>query len=438
MYMCISVSGRNRQPTTYVFDKPEIRLGRSSKNDVRFDPESDGAVSRHHAVIRRDPADGAYYLRDLDSTQGTYVNDVAITGEVTLHSRDSVVLGINGPRLRISYEANDASTIESSVLVHQRSALQFPLALYRDFPKRFGLFVKVGEGGYGQVWKAEPREGGGWFAVKFLRPELVSGESATAFLRTSKAVARFEREGEVMKRLWESGAHGIVRVHEAGGDQNEGFLYMIMDYVEGEPLDRLVSRRRQVPEAELLPVLRGVADSLRRAHSIVWWDAERGREMRGIVHRDVKPGNIIVRASDQQPILLDFGIAGIQEGGDRLTLPQSRVSSYKFTAPEVLLSNVISPATDLWGLAVTAYVLLSGGFFPYSGMGMGPTLRNIREGNLTPITEYRTDLSPGLVSFLHRALDSDPARRLPSASDWIDSLDALCRAHVTGSGNPSG
>ncbi|MDK2971199.1 MAG: eukaryotic-like serine/threonine-protein kinase [Candidatus Sumerlaeota bacterium] len=428
MYICISVTGRNRQPTTFVFDKGEISLGRSSKNDLRFDPELDGAVSRHHALIRRDEEDGCYYLKDLGSTQGTFVNDVMIDGEVPLRTRDSVVLGINGPRLRVTYESTHESTIESSVLLHQRSALQFPLALYRDFPKRYHLFVKVGEGGYGQVWKAQPRGSDQWFAIKFLRPELLMGDSSTAFIRSSKAVQRFQREAELMERLWDKGADGIARIYEAGGDQREGFLYMIMDFIDGEPLDRFVTRRKQMEEQQVLAILRSVAESLDRAHSIEWWDAEKGRDMKGIVHRDIKPSNIILRSSDNRAILCDFGIAAIQEGGDRLTLPQARVSSYKFTAPEVLLSNVISPATDLWGLAVTGYVLISGGFFPYSGMGLGPTLRNIREGNITPIIEYRPEISAPVAEFLHRALDPEPSRRLATAREWIERIDSISSA----------
>ena len=104
-----------------------------------------------------------------------------------------------------------------------------------------------------------------------------------------------------------------------------------------------------------------------------------------------------------------------------------RVFSYKFTAPEVLAKNIISPATDLWGLAVTSYVLLSGGKYPYAGIGMAETLRAVRENKLENLSIHRSDIDPELASFLHRALDSEPSVRPASAREWTEFMDRILK-----------
>jgi len=222
MYISIAVIGRNRIPMTYVFDQSEITLGRSSRNDIVFDPLLDGAVSRTHAVIRRDD-NGRFILEDMESTQGTYVNNHKIEEAVTLSSRDSIVLGIEGPRIHVSFESEKDNTTESRELVRSPLAAHFPLALYRDFPRRFSAFSKIGEGGYGQVWRGKLRDEEGWLAVKFLRPELlIAGSASSSVVRIGKLADRFQREAELTRLLSQSGATGVIGVHEVGGDPANG------------------------------------------------------------------------------------------------------------------------------------------------------------------------------------------------------------------------
>ncbi len=432
MHIGIAVSGKNRAPTTYVFDQPEISLGRSSRNDIVFDPVIDGAVSRCHAVVKC-LGEGRFVLEDLGSTQGTFVNNHRIKGSVSLSSRDSIVLGVDGPRVSVSFERDNESTTESDELLRAPSAAHFPLALYGDFPSRYSVFQKIGEGGYGQVWRARRRDTETWDAIKFLRPELlIGGSSSSSMVRIDTLGERFRREAEVTRMLSREGIRGIVRVDEVGGDSREGFLYMVMEYIEGESLDEIVMRRRELHEEAICRYLGQVAGALHAAHDFEWQDESANTRMRGIVHRDVKPSNILVRKSDDQAILCDFGIAALQEGGERLTLPQMRVFTYKFTAPEVLLENIITPATDLWGLAVTAYVLLTGGFFPYGGMGMGETLKAIEERNLIPVKSYRGRMNEDLSAFVESALDPLPEKRPPTAEAWMKAMKRFEQEAVAG------
>lgn len=424
MTICIAVSGRGRAPTTFVYDMEEVRLGRSSSNDIVFDPIMDGAVSRRHAVIKR-LARGKFSITDLNSTQGTYLNKQRVHGEAPLRSGDVLILGVDGPTVTVVWESSDESTDEMEKLLRRVSPSVFPMALYRDFPERFQIYQKIGEGGYGEVWRARALDSADWVAVKFLRPELLVSSSSGSSARVDKLVARFMREAEVTRLLSEGTTAGIAKVYEAGGEPDEGFLYMMLEYVEGRSLDRIISKHEQLPEGSVCRYMRQVAESLHAAHEFEWLDPDTGREMSGIIHRDIKPSNIIIRKRDRRAILVDFGIAAIEEGGDRLTLPQMRVFTYKFTAPEVLVDNTISLATDLWGLAVTMYVMLTGGYFPYSGMGLAETIRNIREHKMTPIHTHRPDLSPALVALLDRALHPDGAERPQTAGEWVEALEPL-------------
>lgn len=422
MTICIAVTGKGRTPTTFVFQKDEVHLGRSSSNDIVFDPVIDGAVSRRHAVLRR--VDGCnWLLEDLGSTQGTYLNDRRVAEQTGLRSGDVLTLGVEGPNVTLVWEEAEDSSMEMEKLLRRHNPAVFPLALYGDFASRFHIYQKIGEGGYGEVWRARPQGERNWSAIKFLRPELLSAGSSSSNPRIDKLVQRFAREAEFNRRLSDA-TEGIARVHEAGGDPREGFLYMILDYVEGKSLDHIVAANRELSEGRVCNIIRQVCEALHVAHTLQWTD-EDGRTLRGIIHRDIKPSNIMVRRADGRVILLDFGIAGIQEGGERLTLPQMRVFTYKFTAPEVLVENTISTATDLWGVAVTAYVLLSGGYFPYKGMGLAETLRMIRENQMTPLTDYRAGLSPDLVELVHRCLDPEPAKRLQTAAEWVDAMAPL-------------
>ena len=86
------------------------------------------------------------------------------------------------------------------------------------------------------------------------------------------------------------------------------------------------------------------------------------------------------------------------------------------------MENIITPATDLWGLAVTAYVLLTGGFFPYGGMGMGETLKAIEDRSLIPVKSYRGRMNEDLAAFVESALDPLPERRPPDADTWVRAM----------------
>lgn len=418
--ICLSVLAEGRPPTTYVLDRPAIRLGRSSKNEIAFDKKRDVGVSRVHAVIRRLDG-GGWTIEDAGSTHGTFVNDVRVEGVHVLKPREVVALGPEGPHLRVTFDADGEETLAT---VRRPMAGQFPLALYGEFPRRFQVYQKIGEGGCGEVWRGRPLDSSEWTAIKFLRPELLSqpiqgaGPEASFHL----LAARLRREAELLQRLADGGAQGLVRVLEVGGDERDGILFLLMEHVDGESLDQPLVRREKLSDRAVRRHLCQVAETLERAHSLEWTEEATGRAMRGLVHGGVKPGNLIVRRSDERAMLVDFGLAAIEQAASHAAGQEPRLAALKYTAPEVLSNGELTAATDLWGLAVTGYVLLSGGTYPYGGMNMTETLRSIHQRRLTPLEKYRPQVDAALAEFLHAALDADPRQRPATAREWVQRL----------------
>jgi len=422
MTLGIALTAHERPPTTFVFDQDEVLLGRSPDSHIIFDPEMDAGVSRHHARIQR-LGDGRFAIEDLGSTQGTFLGGTAVRGSATLQSRDVIILGQNGPRLSVIWESQPGDTAVSQALLRQWHSSFFPLALYRDFPERFHVYQRIGEGGYGQVWRARRRDSSRWVAMKILRPELLAFNEQKDSGRLERLAARFRREAELVQRLADSGAPGLVPVYETSGDSRFGFLYLLMDYIDGTSLEHYTNPRRRLSVPETCSIMAQVARTLSHAHAFSWTDPLTEQTKQAIVHRDVKPSNILLRDADKRAFLCDFGIAAVEKGSDRLTLPQMRVVTNRFTAPEVLETNAISPMTDLWGLAVTTYVLLSGGAFPFEGTTLRDVVESIRRQVVPSLGGFRSDMPEELERLIRQGLRLKPDERPQSAREWADQLE---------------
>lgn len=431
-FICLAVTGEHRRPTTFTFDQESVSLGRSPENDVVFDPVKDGVVSRKHAIIRI--RQGQVTYEDLNSTQGSLRDEEKLEGEVTVRTGDVITLGRDGPRVHFMFDSVQASHLQSPTLIRSFSPVFFPLALYDKFPETFQEYQRIGEGGYGQVWIGRRKGGKVWTAIKFIRPELLasSGDS-TSMMRVSKIVERFKREFTIMKQLAQNREKGMIKIYKIGGEVKLGFVFMTMEFIEGDSLDKLILKQKELSEERVCRYLYQLAVCMDYYHTFEWIDAETNRRMKGIVHRDVKPSNILIRTENDRAYLCDFGIAGIEEGADRLTMPKMRVFTSKYSAPEVIRHNHITPASDLWGLAVVGYILFSGGFFPYAGNGLRETLEATEKGELSPLKRFNGTLNPTLRNFIERALNPDPKKRPSSAREWMDILSAYAPVSSTSS-----
>src|SRR5262245_50400066 len=198
--------------------------------------------------------------------------------------------------------------------------------------ERYLLREVIARGGMGEVWRADDIELGRPVAIKTLLPAL-SGDPGFA--------QRFRTEVRAMAVLNDP---AIVEMQDFG--HSDGIDYIVMRYVEGESLRSLMSREGPLAPDRTMALVAQAADALHLAHQ------------QGIVHRDVKPSNLLVRP-DGRLVLTDFGIARMVDT-TRLTEAGSVLGTVTYLSPEQIMGDPVSPATDVYALGVVAYECLAG------------------------------------------------------------------------------
>src|SRR5213593_975448 len=257
---------------------------------------------------------------------------------------------------------------------------------------------EIGRGGMGVVYNARDERLKRRVAIKVLPPELAFQEG----IRT-----RFLREAETAARL--SHPH-IVPIHTVG-EGPDGIVYFVMTYVDGEPLSARLKRRGRLPPEEVRRILSETADALSAAHAL------------GIIHRDVKPDNILLEGSRGRVVVTDFGIAKALSSatGGTLTATGVAIGTPHFMSPEQAAGDrEIDGRSDLYSLGVVAYQMLTGEL-PFNA----PTVPGILLKQITelppPIGEKCPECPDDLAACVMRCLEKEPEARWPTA-------DALRRA----------
>ncbi len=197
-------------------------------------------------------------------------------------------------------------------------------------PPGYELVARLGSGGFATVWLAEQGRLGRRVAVKILGESLSDSERERRFVAECRAIGSL------------SGHPAVVTVHDAG-TTSEGHPYLVMEHLPGGSLHDRVATTGPLPWEEVVSIGVAVGDALAAAH-----DA-------GILHRDVKPANVLV-ADDGSPKLGDFGIARLAEGTNTAT--GTLVGTIPFTPPEVLSGHRPGPTADIWALGATLYALV--------------------------------------------------------------------------------
>ncbi|WP_439627102.1 protein kinase domain-containing protein [Gemmata sp.] len=271
-------------------------------------------------------------------------------------------------------------------------------------PNPFGPFCIVrplGEGGMAAVYEVEDTRLGCRLALKV----------AHADPSSPAALERFHREARFVQRLHHP---YVCPVYERG--EVAGRHYLTMPLIEGTSLEKRIGLTHQWAEAEAVEVVRRLALALQAVH-----DA-------GVVHRDLKPHNVILRPTGE-PVLMDFGLARDRTGQEsRLTPPGVALGTLSYVAPEQArgLTDEIGPATDVYSLAVLLYLLLTGRV-PFDSPNQ-LTMFNKIVGEPPPRPGgYRPGLSPLVEDVILRALAKSPAERFASMDEFAAAL-AACRS----------
>ena len=265
--------------------------------------------------------------------------------------------------------------------------------------ERYRIVKQVGHGAMGIVFEAQQTGLGRRVALKLLPPHLA--------MRT-RTVKRFLREAEAMGRL---GHANIVDVYEIGSVKE--FHYFTMRFVEGPPLDRVL-KAGPLSISDVLSIGMDVASALAHAHS------------RGVLHRDVKPGNLL--RDGERVVLTDFGLARPMDSDDGGTVTESGdlVGTPLYMAPEQISGEWgrIDGRADVWGLGVTLYELLAQRA-PFSGANASGILHAILHRDPARLRTLRPDVPQDLESVIHKCLEKDPERRYPTAAALLQDLIAV-------------
>jgi serine/threonine protein kinase len=264
--------------------------------------------------------------------------------------------------------------------------------LYGD---RYRLQLRIATGGMGEVWQAEDQLILREVAIKILKEEYLSDPNFLERFRTeARSAALVEHEG-------------IANVFDYGEDSNSA--YLVMELVPGESLSRIIEREKKLTEARVLDIMSQTSRALAAAHA------------RGLVHRDIKPGNLLI-TPDGRVKITDFGIARV---GDQVPLTKTGqvMGTVQYLAPEQATGKPSTPSTDLYSLGVVAYEALSGKR-PFTGENqMAIAMAHINE--MPPALPESID--PRVQNLVLSCLAKKPNQRPESATSLAIRAEALLR-----------
>jgi serine/threonine-protein kinase len=263
---------------------------------------------------------------------------------------------------------------------------------------------EIGRGGMAVVYRATDIRLNRTVAIKVLPPDVAfNSDVKTRFIREAQTAAQLSHPN-------------IVQIYSVDEKESASLVYFVMAYVDGESLGIRLSREGAWPVDRTVRVLREVADALAYAHS------------HGVVHRDIKPDNILIDRASGRPLVTDFGIARAAAGETRLTVTGVAVGTPAYMSPEQALGErEVDGRSDLYSLAVVGYHMLVGET-PFKAANTPAMLVKHVSEKPRPIRERRSDLPASLAVAIDRALAKRPEDRFASAAEFRDALASLERA----------
>jgi serine/threonine-protein kinase len=262
--------------------------------------------------------------------------------------------------------------------------------------EHYELAEEIGRGGMSVVYRARDRRLNRAVAIKVLPPELAYDPAIRL---------RFTREAQTSAQL--AHAH-IVPIYDVG--DRDGIAYFVMPIIAGGNLAALLANEPHPPLAQVRAILTEVADALAYAH------------LRGVIHRDIKPDNVLLDADSGRAMVTDFGIARAIEAGTRLTVTGNAIGTPTYMSPEQAMGErEVDGRSDLYSLGVLGYQMLTGRVPFTAGNSMALLLKHVSEAP-RPIADLRPEAPRGLREVIERAMQKAPDDRWPTATAMRDAL----------------
>jgi serine/threonine-protein kinase len=393
MHVELVVRGGDEEGCRYLVHLGErLLVGRSSKSDIRL---THTRVSRRHVALTLTA--GGLYVTDLGSHNGTRV-----AGQ-TLTPRERVLVP-RGRSVHVGPYRLETQLIDSSPEEQERTRM-WRASDARAVPPGYELTTLVGSGGQSRVWAARHRESGREVAVKILRSRADEEDRL-----------RFEREGQLAKRVT---SPFVVEAYETG--VADGRPYLVMELVHGTSLNRIL-RKGAIPLHLAVRLSEDLAQALDAAHRL------------DVIHRDVKPGNVLITAAGHAK-LSDFGMAKLIQS-QALTQTGVGLGSLPYVPPEQAMEARDADArSDLYGLGTTIFHMVAGEP-PFPPPGERPSADDLRIVLEAIVYERARDLSQlcpecpaALSQLVAQLLAKDPNERPTSATEVAEALARVRREH---------
>ncbi|WP_437598467.1 serine/threonine-protein kinase [Sorangium sp. So ce590] len=275
--------------------------------------------------------------------------------------------------------------------------------------EKYRLERRLGGGGMGDLWLG--------FDIKLRRRVVIK------FIRSFAAtepelVARFEREARASARVR---SPYVIETYDYGVDR--GCAFIVMEYLEGEDLNRRLEREPKLPLAQAALLFTQLGKALDAIHAA------------GVIHRDLKPGNIFLTCSGGDELLkvLDFGVAKSSCSRDRITKTGMVLGTPRYMSPEQTMApRQVDYRSDLWSMAVILYRAITGQC-PFAGTNINELVRHICQTSFPRASELAPELPPGVDAFFSRAFAFDPDARHQSGREMMEAFTALLPAQTLAS-----
>ena len=279
---------------------------------------------------------------------------------------------------------------------------------------KYRLTRLLGRGGMGAVWEGTHTSLGNRVAVKFIDAE---------YAESPEARSRFENEARAAAKLR---SKHVVEVYDHGVS-DDARPFIVMEYLQGEPLDKRLDRVGRLPAKETARIIAQVCRALTKAHAA------------NIVHRDLKPENVFLVWDEEEGTdvvkVVDFGIAKFSDasmGSSSATRTGSVLGTPHYMSPEQARGlRSVDSRSDLWSVAVIAYRCIVGAL-PFEGEAVGDLLVKLCTAPIPVPSQIVPDVPPSFDAWLVKALNREPAQRFANAAELAESLAAVCGLSMRG------